>query len=194
MLKTHFQFLLSSPKPKSCKVLCKQNQFTNTDFCDIYSPALDAAWDGDELTLAGWVKLLDVSEWTNNWFSFFQLLTNSDNKVNLGVLSTDGFAWMERRGGAVNWSNSWNMGSTLGWFHIAITVSVLGDEQRGFINGVQVDGTRTGLGAWAGALLSSQCVIGAQSTTFGEIAGWFADCALWKRALTPAEVLDVATI
>ena len=102
---------------------------------------------------------------------------------------------MARFGGGVNKSAVLGGQSMTDWFHFAMTYDSTADELKFWIDGVQSGATLTLNGAWAGALSATEVTIGANSTIPGSVwDGWLAYAAIWTKALTPAEVLEVATV
>jgi hypothetical protein len=165
------------------------------DFCDIYSTALNSAWDGDELTVALWVKVYDVAFWTNDWYKFIFLYADNNNFVSISTSANDGRAYIERKAGGAGKATEVDMSSSLAWFHAGITASVIADEQKAYIDGVQQGATLNGLGNWAGNLSATATVLGADNTSASKpYNGWLAHAVVFDRVLTGPQILDLATV
>lgn len=85
--------------------------------------------------------------------------------------------------------------NTILWFNAMITWSASADEVRFYLDGVQQGVTLNGLGVWAGNLAATRTIIGAQVTMPAEVFhGYLAHGAVWDRALSPAEIAQLAVV
>ena len=86
--------------------------------------------------------------------------------------------------------------SPTGSFCIGLTWDKAGDAVKFFVNGIQSGATATGLGVFAGALSSTQTIIGALNTgaTARSVDGSLAHGALFNRAPSASEMLAAATV
>ena len=82
------------------------------------------------------------------------------------------------------------------WMHLAITWSDSNndDEFKAFINGAQTGATSAALNAWAGGGLGTALFGAALAIPFAVWHGWLSDGAVWDTVLTPAQILDLATV
>ena len=165
------------------------------DYNDIYSAGFDADFDGNDFTVAIWAKVSSAAVWTDG----------TRRRVITILGDASNFLYMDKRG-AANQLETSRLGSgvnkaiviplsTTDWFHFAMTYDGTADELKYWINGAQTGGTKTLNGAWVGALSATQTVLGAETITPTTVwDGWLAYMAVWTKALTPAEVLEVATV
>jgi hypothetical protein len=176
-------------------VLCAH--FDGTAYVNVYSAGFNADFVGNELTVAAWIKVENLGIWTDGATRRVIGFENVDgtNYFHLQKTTTNNRLAGDIKMGGVAKAVNINSMTATGWFHIAMTISKMVDEYKLYINGAQSGTTQTGLGSWSGNLVSTQCNIGAytQVPTFPFI-GWLAHSAIWKTALTPAEVLQLATI
>ena len=165
----------------------------STSYVNWHSAALAAAFNGAEGALLICAKAANAGVWTDAstdrfvWLQedgsnfVFQQKAGASNSVTLGYYA-----------GAVGKEVTKSSFSPSGWFNLALTWSALGDEVGVYVNGVLEGPGLTGLGTWAGALASTTTIIGAQNTGVATPTnGFLAHCALWSKALTPAQVASL---
>jgi len=76
-----------------------------------------------------------------------------------------------------------------------MTWSKSADQMKAYYAGGQTGATQTVLGNWTEALSATRSNIGARSTTPDQIwNGYLAHCAIWNRALAPAEIAALAVV
>ena len=87
-----------------------------------------------------------------------------------------------------------NSGADATWIHTALTVSEAGDKVMAYWNGAQTGTTQTSIDSWdAGAL--TVAIAGATNLTPNNVwHGWLAHAVVWKKALTAAQILSLATV
>ena len=162
-----------------------------TSFNNVYSAPLAGAFNGAAGTVAGWCKASGAGIWTdglvhrvahfrvdaNNNASIYKTTTNN-------TLTYDYIA-----GGTTKTVSSTAGGGNTSWFFLALTWSVAANAMMAYYNGAQVGTTQTGLGTWAGSLLSTATVLGSQNTGPAQVwSGSLAHAILLNRAATAAEV------
>ncbi len=164
------------------------------DLVNIFTAGLATAFIGTEATFALWTKVLNAGTWTdgstryglyiadaggaNQYFSYKAAAPNNreENGARMGGVWTD--------------RTITGLAST-DWLHIAFTMSTTGAAGKSYLNGAQF-GANTAAGVWAGPITSAS--IGAHSTPISFWSGWLAHVAVWKAALTPAQILALATV
>lgn len=185
----------------ACTLAQAQAPFTaplfdgSTSYCNIYTAALNTAWNRSETSLSIWVKVAAAGVWTDatNRRAFSMFTSSTQDGMFCGRTSTNGqFTHFDYLGGATK-SVLLTGQSFTAWKHVVLTVSDANDQCIVYHNGAQVGTTQTGLGtASANALTSTACCIGAQTTTPATVwSGWLAHCALWNRPLSAAEVANL---
>ena len=163
----------------------------NLATADLNTASLDSALDLDEFSIVLWMKIKDAATWTTNSKQIFALYgTPSSNRLQFYIDTSARIIFYRissTGGSAIRTSSAQN---SLDWLCLAATVSLTADEVRYFINGAQEGATITGNGAFNGAI--SLFSVG-QAVTSLWYKGWQAHYAVLP-VLTPAEILDLATI
>jgi hypothetical protein len=168
------------------------------DYVDIHTAALSAAFNGATGSMAIWCRVANAGIWTEGATRYaFHLFSASNdyyriyrdsynNRLVSGGRAGGGSAVMIRDGL-----------TTTDWFHIAVTWSdgANADQVYDYYNGSP--GTpSTSLNAWTGVgLAANLTLIGAyQASPTLPWNGWLAHAAVWDHVLTPAQILDLATV
>jgi len=159
------------------------------DYINIDSAGLDADFDDTECTLSVWVKPVNWNDGANH--QIIEIQNNVPQRLTIAKTSTADkveFRWF---GGNLDVAGITN--ATNAWMHFAITRSEAANEVKLWVNGAQVSTTKVS-GSATGVSISLG-LIGAYITTPAAVwKGWIANVALWKVALTPAEILALATV
>lgn len=164
----------------------------STQYVNIYSASLNGAFTGQLFTVAGWFKI-------PNWADVGQdlgirLRVDASNDFYFDKFGTNSFRVNYASQGQALKTIAQST-STAAYFHFAATVSKAADQFIAYYNGVQTGATQTGLGAWAGNLLSTGCCIAAGATTPANLfAGTSAHLAIFPAALSAAQILSLATV
>ena len=162
----------------------------STSYCNIYSAGLNTDFNGQEFTVLLWARVNAASVWTDaSDRRLITLMVDSNNLISIRKTATaNQLLWFYKAGG-VQFGPASTAYATTDWLVLAMTASKSGDQFKIFAQGAQVGSTSTGLGLWSGSLLSTQALIGAYSTTPDQLwHGSIAHVALWKKALSPAQI------
>lgn len=163
------------------------------DLCNIYSAAINTAFNRSELSVAMWVK--PGFSWTDGISRRSLQFTTTANQDGLSIgkaTANNTYALQCFMGGVMKavtlGSQSWSA-----WKHVALTASKTADEVKAYMDGAQVGATQTGLATpSANNLAATTCCIGSASTTPANVwSGWLAHLALWDRPLTPVEIANL---
>jgi len=169
-----------------------------TDFVDVFSTALSAAFSGDEGSALLWCKVFNVGVWSDGGFRYAVRYGNVANEyVAMTKRSTNDTMRTERSGAAFKALNYTPFSSTA-WFPCCVTWSLsagVDGELKFYVNGVH-RGTETGIGAFGGVLENGHVVIGAQRTTpTFPWYGWLAHAAVWAGTiLTLPQIVDLSVV
>ncbi len=165
-----------------------------TAYTNIYSAALAAAFSPAEGTLLCWAKVANAGVWSDGAVRRVAYLqANASNAIAIYRNTVNGDVGIGRNAGGWKTINAQGL-SHLGWIAWVVTWSTGADTLVGYLNGASI-GQASGLGAWAGSLASTTTCIGATNTTVSHPwHGSLAHCALWNRALSPAEVAALSRI
>lgn len=168
------------------------------DFVDIYSLSLDGVFNSGEGTFGAWAQVFNAGVWTDGAFrNVAEIGVNATNRIILQKSSVNNtFSWTHAStaGGALTRTAIF---SGTGLFHVALTWSVIADEVRAYLNGIQQGATINGVAAFAvGGLAVTGCVLGARSTVPNNPwNGWMSNAGtIWTTPLTPAQILSLATV
>lgn len=154
---------------------------------------LTANFNGARGSIAGWLKVKDAGVLTDaTTRRAITIRVNSANTAHIRRTSANNTFAVDYIAGSVTKSIAFTSAS-LDWIHVCLTWDKAADQMKGYVNGVQVGTTQTGLGTWAGALGS--CIIGGQTGGASPSTIWSGSLARWKVwdvALTAAEVAEAA--
>ncbi|MHC4176260.1 MAG: hypothetical protein ACYSWU_02070 [Planctomycetota bacterium] len=167
-----------------------------TSYTDVYSATLATAFNVSEGSVIVWLRVSAVGIWSNGLNQrIFRAFVNVNNFVQIAcpaVVNRIGLTYAA--GGTLLTTNVDGLTSTA-WLMFGLTWSVSADEAKAYYNGVQSGATLNGLGVWVGALDNTATLLGATTTTpTGVWDGWLAHCALFDRALAPAEIAALAAV
>lgn len=167
------------------------------DFNNIYSAGLAADFDGAEGTLALWAKVSAAGVWTDGVARHLAIFAvDGSNRLRIQRTATDNtLLWEYLAGGTAEQRTSAVLGGVTDFFHIGLTWSKSGDVVRAYASGAQVGADMTGLGTWAGVPAAGGAVLGAFNLTPNfPWSGFLAHAALYNRALTAAEMAQLAVV
>lgn len=165
------------------------------DFCNVYSTALNSAFNNAEGTIALWAKVNAAAFWTDGLAHRLMILrADTNNRLFIFKPTTSNTLQWFYIAGATTKSVSLTISST-DWMHLALTWSKSADQMIAYVNGAQTGATQTALGTWAGALASTVCCVGAASTAPAEVHnGNCAHAALWSAPLSALEIAEIARV
>jgi len=169
--------------------------FDGTDYTNIYSASLNAAFDGDEGTVLVWCKVVNSDAWSDgDNFRAIHIYVDGDNSIYIGKRgNTNNFQFFYEAGG-VSEIREISTGTTE-WIVAVMTWSKSADEVKFYFNGPQNGATATGLGVWAGNLSSIFTCIGAQRTNGDYVwKGNIAHCAIWDTPLTATDIAALSQV
>jgi len=167
-----------------------------TDYDNIYSASLAAAFNATEGTLLCWSRVANVGVWADATLRYIMRLAVDNNNV----------VAIERRANAGQLRWSYRAGSvteeialaglvTIAWFSMALTWSVTGNQVIAYFNGLQTGVPQAIAGAWVGALNAGTTLIGAGTQVPANVwNGWLQHGIVWDRPLTPAEMLSLGVL
>lgn len=161
-------------------------------YLNIYSAALAAGFDGNELTILIWFKA-DASVWTDGKDNrIFQLSDGGTNYVIFNSTTSINVLQFLRSGSGTAKNAVTSAYSNTNWHLMVMTATDSGDAQKHYMDGAQVGGTLTGLGTFIGPLAADRSVIGAQ-TSAGLLPwfGYLAHAAIYDKVLTAEEIAAI---
>ena len=179
---------------RTCPYYDGANDHTNT-----YSVALDAAFNGAELSFVIWARVDAAAVWTDGIARLaIHFRVDADNRVYIGKDLVNNQLDFLYEAGNVLERVQYNIGAPTSWLSLGITASAsagVDGEVRAYVNGTQVGATQTTLGVWAGALDATRVCIGAFNTAPTLVwSGWLGHGAVFNRALAPAEMAALAVV
>jgi hypothetical protein len=163
------------------------------DYVNIYSASFASAFSGAAGTVVTFGKVSGAGIWTDDTYhALLYIRVNDGNRLRL----------VKGGGGELNRLLAYYTAGTVNnfidhavtptdWFMWACTWDAVADEFIAYYNGSEVATLNT-LGTWAGSLDSTKTVIGAFDTTPQFTwSGWLAHTAIWTKALTAAQILNL---
>jgi hypothetical protein len=168
-------------------------EFDGTGFA-FWSPVsgdLAATIDFTELFLFAWIKVSDVSVWTDSTFRWVVSLgADSNNLVRMyKPAAANSFTWEYIAGGTTDSVTKTSITET-GWICVGLSVSSSGDAMKAYWQGAQEGATQTGLGTFTGTLDSTPTI------TNGHFLwdGYGAHVGLFADPLSDADADTIATL
>jgi hypothetical protein len=163
-----------------------------SSYTNIYSPALDALYDGKEVTaiVRGTVK--NASTWTNgilhNLLSIYTWPFGND--LTIGISKSGFLEWTVMTGGFPGIISRQVACSDLGRMTLGMTISQSAGEMRAYKEGIQQgDPISAGID-WSRPLWTNGCYIGAP-----QWEGWAADCIIsFGVVATAQQMLAIHTL
>lgn len=172
-------------------------KFIATTYCDMYSAALAAAFNNQELSYGFFFKPPNAAYWADsaqhNWVKF---ISNDNNAVLIQKNIANTISSWYFAGGTGKGTGPSNLvGYTDGWYSFITTISKSHDRMRHYVNGIQYSADVTGLGVWVGSLAATTTLIGnyATNNTGYAALGWINHVWLATRELTAPEVATLAS-
>lgn len=162
---------------------------------NLYSAGFAGAFNGQEGTVAQWLKVANAGVWTDGGVRIgIRLYIDGDNRLAFAKTATNNiFQFLYGAGGITRTVEITT--SRTDWFHAALTWSLSANQVKAYINGIRT-GTTQAVGTWAGTPHSSYTLIGAgKSDGSGSLwSGWVAHAAYWNRPLTPSEIYRIGRL
>jgi hypothetical protein len=172
-----------------------------TSYNNVFTPSLAAAFNGQQGSFLCWGKVNAPAVWTDG-VTRRMILFQVDASNRVGIfkpVANNEIDMLYVAGGTALGAAKTSFNPII-WFHVGLTwdksVNAGVGEVRFYVNGTVITPVSTGLGTFAGALSSTQTLLG--SLNIGAAAqvwnGLMADGAVFNRALSAAEVLSAATL
>ncbi len=177
---------------RSCPYLDGVNDLGN-----VYSAGLASDFNGAEGSLMAWFKVGGAGVWTDGiQRQIVRFAVDANNRVTILKSSSNNTLSYQYIAGGVASAPLVSSFSSLAWNCTLLTWSKSADQVKAYLNGVQVDTTKTGLGVFFGTLVSSGASIGSSSGTVpGNVwSGTLAHVALWATVLTAAQIDNLAKV
>ncbi len=161
---------------------------------NVYSASLAGAFNKDEGSIAAWCKVSAAGVWTDGINRFaLRFAADASNLVSLIKQSASNRFDCQYAGGGTFRLQSLTS-APVGWFHAAITWSVLANQVIVYFNGVAT-GSPLATPTFTGSLATTTTVIGAQITTPALVwSGNIAHVAVWTTPLSAAQVATLAIV
>lgn len=172
----------------------------SNNLINIYSAALNTAIDLTTISISIWAKVDSAAQWTDSTQRhILQLKTDGNNLLEISKSTSDDVIDFDYTANSTADTEAVSTlidnESPVTWFHLGLTVDDTNNSMFTYFNGVQ--GTeQTGIGTWSGALSSTDCVIGADTTTPVDPRwlGGISDLIIYNAILTPAEMLALSRV
>lgn len=161
------------------------------DYGNVYSAGFGTAFNMDEGCIILWLKTNSAAVWTDGTLRrvcMFQ--RDATNNILIRKDTANNSLTFLRNGNSTTQSVQTTQSPAV-WTSVALSWSVLNNQLKAYVNGVQVGTTQTGLIASAGSGLSStQAVLGA--TTNSGLQAWHGNLAQVAIYNTPIDDARIA--
>lgn len=166
----------------------------SNDYVSIYSDSLRDAFNGAAGTVALWAKVSGAGVWSDGQNRrAIKITVDGSNNVYIGKTSGNVMIWAYTAGGTSDAITAAR--SPTGWVHLGITWDAAADQVMAYYTGSQEGATQTGLGTWAGNIVNSGTIIGAENNTPAfPWDGLLAHVAVWTKALSAAQIASLAVV
>jgi len=169
----------------------------STSYNNVYGASLAGAFSGAEGSFSIWAKVSGSGVWTDGVTRrVIYFLVDASNRVGIFKPTASNEMDCLYVAGGTSLGAAKTTFSPTGWFHLGLTWSKTADQMIFYVNGVAITPVSTGLGVFAGALSSTQTIIGSLNT--GAAAqvwsGFLAHAAVWNTPLSAAQVAALASV
>lgn len=164
----------------------------STSYANIYSAALNSAFNGQLFTISAFLRVNDWTSGTQRLLLRFRVDGSNDfyfDRFGAGNLRANYAA----QGVALKTVNLASQGFS-GWYHVAAVIDKANDQFSYYVNGALVSTVQTGLGTWTGSLSSTQTLIGGGALPGNVWDGSIAHVALFNTALTPTQIFNLSSL
>ena len=170
-----------------------------TSKLSIPTAAFNGVYSGREITVSCWIKMSGAGVWSdgaNRYITSFPYVDGSNRLLVFKTTTTNQIQFFLSSGGVAKSILTTAPGGTTNWFHLAYTQTLSTDAAKVYIDGSQVGTTQTGIGTYSNGNLSATFnQIGANTAVPTDVhSGYIKHFAVWTKALSDAEVLDLATV
>ena len=172
-------------------------------FSSLYSVLLDGSTQyinadtvaGDIDTRQGtysmWIKFNGSTSINAN---FLKASVNSSNQISIAYInSTSKFRFTYKAGGEQQIAEVTTSEESAGnWTHLAMTWDTSADELKGYVNGSQVGGTQSGLGAFEGTI--DKCYFGRNTLASNSyFKGYIDEISIFDEVINMSNLYDSGT-
>ena len=167
------------------------------DYNNIYSVALNAAWNGQEFTAMVWLRVSGVGVWIDGVARYaFHMRVDGTNFWQIEKSLANNRLDLSYVAGGVSKTVQY-VTSNIGWINATMSVSLsagVNGEMKAYIGGAQIGVTQVALGTWAGALFPNWSALGAQNNVPNlPFSGFLAHGVLFP-VLSDAQIATLAMI
>ena len=162
------------------------------DYCNTFSAALSAVFNGATGSIMIWAKVANVGVWTDGLRrDAIMLRSGGDYYYSYRNVVNNNYTYQGIVGGGAAAVSEGGVAIT-DWMCQVMTFSDSNNDDLliGYRDGAAVGIPSAAMNAWGGgALNATWTCIGATNTTPAQVwHGWLGPCAIWNRVLTPAEI------
>lgn len=164
------------------------------DYVNINTAAFIAAFDGQEGAVHFWAKVSAAGVWTDAAFrNHYELLADGQNYVRIVKSNVNNALNWRYRANNILESVDLVTGAPTTWMQLGISWSKTNDQVIAYYGGAQTGAIQVGLGAWAGALVTT--IIGASNAIPALVwSGQIAHFAVFDYPASAAIFADLATV
>jgi hypothetical protein len=168
------------------------------DYVDVGSASFISAFSGVAGTILAWIKVSDAGVWTDsNQRTVIYWMASTANRVKIERSTANNTMSVIYRANSATKQINISTSST-DWIHIGLTwdknAGATG-EVKVYYNGSQYGSTLENLGVFVGSLDIDRILVGASIKTPNAVwDGYIAHVAAWTKALTAAQILNLASV
>lgn len=157
-------------------------------YANLYSSALNTAFNKSEGALFFWLKMSNVASWTNGLEeTLLYLQYNSANRFVLAKVTTGAFTIARTAGGVVDGFTAGGFNSDK-WVLVGLKWSTSADQLMVYINGLPVHPIpATTLGTWTGDFASGACIFGGYGF-YGNLDRYLSNLLILNTCPTDAQI------
>ena len=165
------------------------------DVVDIYSVTFNGVFNGSAGTMMAWARVSSAAVWTDGATRYIlKIAVDAGNRIWMQKIPSNELRWLHTAGAGGNQIRDVAV-TPADWFVVALTWNQPSNEVIAYFQGIQQGAALAGLGVWAGALDPTQCVVGAEDTAPTDVwDGFEGHIIVWDRVLSPATILDLASV
>jgi len=167
------------------------------DFVNIYSATLAGVFSGTTGSIMSWARVANAGVWTDGLFHrIFTVGANANNMMGCFKRDLNNQVMFQYHANAVNQTIVQLDNTSTGWTCWIQTWDQPGANQWwGYRDGTVYGASPVGgLGVWVGPLANTFCYIGQYSGGVTRWHGWESNVAIWNRALSLGEAINLAMV
>ena len=164
----------------------------SNDYVNADSASMDAAFSFDEFTIIAWFKVAAIGDWTDGTFKkVWELVSSSGEEMSFDFSNANNTIRQRNLIGGSSFAVTYLVPSpTTNWYFAAVRHSLSQSFRDAWLNNVRIGTTATVVAATGTSIGTWR--FGDYRTGGNPWHGYLAHCAVWRGALTTAELLALS--